>query len=390
MSASDDFSDSEVDVIGAEAQYKDFGSSTGSSFDDPAATPVAARPSALGAASARASLGAHHAVLPALQRLGGIGGDLARQTRELGAMQLMYERQLSRLRARAREEAHEARARERQLRKLASQRTEQLDILKADLSTVVRRLEESEEHGHALHAALQEHRLEVSRLRELLADRERRLATAESAARSTAVQLSTAQAELHSALESGSAAQSGADEARAERDDALAELSRLREAHRAQREESEEIRAAVAGEGEQFRRAAAQLAGLSRLGLSVSDTAATDLRLALLRWHRQASKRERALSAWARLTAGLTDGGREARLRARSERWARYMRRWMSGRPAASLTGEHALSVLLAHWRLLAQGRQLSAHCQALEAQRQNLTVAHTGAWWAAAGDTGE
>ncbi|KAG8462460.1 hypothetical protein KFE25_010285 [Diacronema lutheri] len=423
--------DSGGEAARAERRY-DYSISDASSFTEAADAAYSHRPSA----ASGMFVGAPRAAAAAAARLGGISGDRARHTRELGALQLTYERQISRLRARAREDAHEARARERQLRKALRARTEQLDVLKLDLTTVVQRLEESEEHAHALHAALQEHRAEVGALREQLADRDRRLAASEAHERSLVVELSTAQAELRSALESGGVAQQSGDDARMQRDGALAALAELREqrrragthflrlaanrrlsvgfgrwafharlivgaamdgdvaqlrrdAHDAALRLDEVARARASAEAsrDELRRVASQLAGISRLGTARADVlgrADASVHLALLRWHRTARTSARALGAWASLAGALTDGARKRRAHAQSERWARYARRRLARDRRLVLTGERALSALLVRWRLLAQGRQLSAHCAALEAQGQNLTAAHTGAWWAA------
>lgn len=306
--------------------------------------------------------GEEGSVLPALQRLGGLGGGgLARQARDSGAVQLAYERELSRLRSRARADGREARARERQLRKLLAQRTEQLDILKVDLTTVVQRLEESEEHGRALHGALQAHRLEAARLREALAERERRLAPLESVQRSTAVQLATAQSELTTALEACAAARSDADEARAsaaELREARRRAILLRALRSAARQRTARAvglwsrRARLIAHGEEAdasRRRCEQVGGLVRVAVSrtVGVRVGSELSRALLHWQRLSRGSSRAL--------------------------------------AVTLEGAPLLSLLLAHWRLLTQAAQLDSHLLALEAQRQNLTSTRTGAWWAAA-----
>jgi hypothetical protein len=130
---------------------------------------------------------------------------VALQTRELSAMQLACERQLSRVRARAREAAHEARARERQLRRALSQRSEALEILRAELSTVLIRLEDSEAGARTLHDALQQHRGEVARLRAALAERDRHLAATDASVRELSIRLETATAEAVMARDASAA-----------------------------------------------------------------------------------------------------------------------------------------------------------------------------------------
>mmetsp|Transcript_7722 Transcript_7722/g.20272 ORF Transcript_7722/g.20272 Transcript_7722/m.20272 type:complete len:449 (+) Transcript_7722:3-1349(+) len=422
------------------------------------------------------------------QGLGDVSGDLQRQPRDLHGMQLTCERALARMRHRGNEEARSARARERQLRKLLQQRTEQLDVLRIDLTTVVTRLEDSEEHSRGVHASLQEHRAEVSRLRTLLGERERLLAISDASARAVAVQLSTAHADLrsvraeneavrahgeasqlrlHGILESsGGEARATLDIALEERDAATQELAQLRKQRRTtatrylllasvkrlefgfgkwafharlisgattdvdlahlkkQAEEQAQAiaeaattRAILEARHAELRLTVARLSGLSRLsGLPSPDPSSalasaaphnlsadylnrelkigfggdpSYLRLALLHWQRRTATASRALSGWETVVGrirALGEGERAGRVQVRNERWARAMQRWLGREHGLVVSGENALFLILGHWRLLAQGSQLSAHCRALEAQRQNLTAAHTGAWWATGG----